>query len=451
MPYYPPPSTGSGSPGGSNTQVQYNNSSAFGGISGATSNGTNIFIPTLYGSSSASGTLTLRSTTDSTKGTIGLDDLTKLWDSIPDDPGTKNILTFDASFADSSGGASINGYYFNPTVTTSGTLALNQLTAVKGAGSYTYGTNPSFGNLFQLFVAQPSCTLNVAAGVSNNWTLLSQQEIITGSTIAAGSTNGFYGFQENSRVGSTGAAGSIGFTHVTAFAAHLRMQAVTGGGSPSVTTITDLRGLWVKDVAKSGSGTNTVTRQTAIDVENISGGTTNVVLQSALTSGANNYFLRDTGGAQCSFAGKFTTYNNIATVSNGVPSILAEVNAVDQTAAIATSTLYAVPSSGAGAYRISWHAIRNRAATTSSTLGALTITYTDSDGVSRAITATGQNSAGTMQTTNTTNSATTTGSTWGHPLVIYASASTNIQYAYAYASSGGTSMRYNLRIRLEAL
>src|SRR5215831_6341984 len=33
---------GGGSPGGSNTQLQYNNSSAFGGISGATSDGTNV-------------------------------------------------------------------------------------------------------------------------------------------------------------------------------------------------------------------------------------------------------------------------------------------------------------------------------------------------------------------------------------------------------------------------
>lgn len=35
-------SGGGGSPGGSNTQLQYNNSSAFGGISGATSDGTNV-------------------------------------------------------------------------------------------------------------------------------------------------------------------------------------------------------------------------------------------------------------------------------------------------------------------------------------------------------------------------------------------------------------------------
>lgn len=36
------PSGGSGTPGGSNTQIQYNNSGSFGGVSGATSSGTNI-------------------------------------------------------------------------------------------------------------------------------------------------------------------------------------------------------------------------------------------------------------------------------------------------------------------------------------------------------------------------------------------------------------------------
>ncbi len=37
---------GSSSPGGSNTQVQYNNSSAFGGITGATTDGTNLLVTT---------------------------------------------------------------------------------------------------------------------------------------------------------------------------------------------------------------------------------------------------------------------------------------------------------------------------------------------------------------------------------------------------------------------
>lgn len=56
-------------PGGSNTQLQYNNAGAFGGITGATSDGTNIFIPTLYGSSAANGDITIEGTSNGTKTT----------------------------------------------------------------------------------------------------------------------------------------------------------------------------------------------------------------------------------------------------------------------------------------------------------------------------------------------------------------------------------------------
>src|SRR5580658_1973400 len=43
----PPPSGGGGgTPGGSNTQVQYNKAGAFGGIPGATSDGTNLLVTT---------------------------------------------------------------------------------------------------------------------------------------------------------------------------------------------------------------------------------------------------------------------------------------------------------------------------------------------------------------------------------------------------------------------
>lgn len=60
-------------PGGSTTQVQRNNAGAFGGISGATSDGTDIFIPSLPGGSGSAGNLTLRSTTHATKGKIIFD------------------------------------------------------------------------------------------------------------------------------------------------------------------------------------------------------------------------------------------------------------------------------------------------------------------------------------------------------------------------------------------
>lgn len=50
--------TGTGSPGGSNTQVQYNNSGAFAGITGATTNGTTLTLVAPVLGTPASGTLT---------------------------------------------------------------------------------------------------------------------------------------------------------------------------------------------------------------------------------------------------------------------------------------------------------------------------------------------------------------------------------------------------------
>lgn len=53
-----PPGAGGTSPGGSNTQVQYNNAGAFGGITGATTNGTALTLVAPVLGTPASGTLT---------------------------------------------------------------------------------------------------------------------------------------------------------------------------------------------------------------------------------------------------------------------------------------------------------------------------------------------------------------------------------------------------------
>jgi len=51
-------SGGSGTPGGSNTQIQYNNSGSFGGITGATTDGTTLSLVAPILGTPASGTLT---------------------------------------------------------------------------------------------------------------------------------------------------------------------------------------------------------------------------------------------------------------------------------------------------------------------------------------------------------------------------------------------------------
>lgn len=144
-----------------------------------------------------------------------------------------------------------------------------------------------------------------------------------------------------------------------------------------------------------------------------------------------------------------TKYKSISTVSNGIPTEYATVDLTSQSAAISATTLYAVPSSGVGMYRISYVATVTTAATNSSTLGGTNgfqIVYTDgNDSVVK--TTPGTIVAGVN--TNSTNS-TSTGTISGC-YVVYAKASTNIQYQMDYTSVGATPMQYNLHIKLEAL
>lgn len=154
-----------------------------------------------------------------------------------------------------------------------------------------------------------------------------------------------------------------------------------------------------------------------------------------------------TSMASATLTGLVTNYNSIATVGNGIPFEVATVDVAGQTAAIVTATLYAVPASGAGQYRLNWNAKITTAGTTS-TLGSLTIVYTDPDGVAVTITAPASIAAGTIATTSTAN---TTGTVLlGLPLLLNCKLSTNITYAFAYASTG-TAMQYNAHLRLESL
>ena len=158
------------------------------------------------------------------------------------------------------------------------------------------------------------------------------------------------------------------------------------------------------------------------------------------------------GGALFLPLGGISQYNGIATVGGGVPAEYAAVDLTAQTAAVGTTTLYAVPSSGAGQYRLTWNAKVTTAATTgaaTSTLGALTIVYTDPDGVTQTITAAAQIAAGTIATTSTGNSTTTV--LLGVPMLLNCKASTNITYAMGYASDSANQMAFNLHLKLESL
>lgn len=145
--------------------------------------------------------------------------------------------------------------------------------------------------------------------------------------------------------------------------------------------------------------------------------------------------------------GKIVQYNSIATVDNGVPSEIGHADQTGKTAAIAATTL--VTPTATGRFRISAYLKVTTAATTSSTLGGVTITFTDgADSVAQSILMAMMSKTGTMETSDSGNTTTTTMS---GSLFVYAKAAVAIQYAVAYVSSGATPMAYEVHITCEAM
>ena len=147
---------------------------------------------------------------------------------------------------------------------------------------------------------------------------------------------------------------------------------------------------------------------------------------------------------------KIVSYSGVATVAQGVGHIVAKSLLTGQSAAIAATTLYAVPAAGEGVYRVSWTASITTAATTSSVLGGSTTTglqliYTNpTDTVVKT-----SNPVNVNNSVNT--AANTTGTSVSGTFNAYCKASTNLQYQYGYTSVGATAMVYDLTIIVEYL
>lgn len=145
-----------------------------------------------------------------------------------------------------------------------------------------------------------------------------------------------------------------------------------------------------------------------------------------------------------------STYNNIATVSNGVPSELATVDLAGQSAAIADTTIYTPTASGL--FRISAYLQVTTPATISSVLGGATglvIKFNDGDGnVAQANTVALMTAAGAIATTAAGNTTTTN---LDGSIVIYAKTGVAIKYAIGYTSSGLTAMQFAAHLKVEAL
>jgi hypothetical protein len=137
---------------------------------------------------------------------------------------------------------------------------------------------------------------------------------------------------------------------------------------------------------------------------------------------------------------------NVPSGVAGVANIVAKSILTAQSAAIAATTIFAVPSTGAGLYRVSWVATVTQAATTQSILGGtfgFQTKYTNGNG---------DTVVKTINPTQSSNAnANTTGTAISGVELAYCGGSTNLQYLFDYMSAGGTVMNYDLAIYVEFL
>lgn len=142
--------------------------------------------------------------------------------------------------------------------------------------------------------------------------------------------------------------------------------------------------------------------------------------------------------------GIVSNYGAVATVKGGVGAQVAVSDLVTQSAAIAATTIYAVPASGAGLYRISYVATITTAGAGSSVLGGTAgfqvVFQNKSDSVTKT----------SNPTTPVISSVDATGTTISGALYANCKASSNLQYAMGYTSAGNA-MVYDLSIRVEYL
>jgi len=135
-------------------------------------------------------------------------------------------------------------------------------------------------------------------------------------------------------------------------------------------------------------------------------------------------------------------YAGVATVKAGVGSIVASTVVTGKTAAITATTIYAVPSSGAGMYRVSWTAWITTAAAASSTLGGTNGFQTVSTVGGVAVT--------DSPTTPTISALNTTATKISGVLICQCDASTALQYAFGYTDATAV-MTYSLNAYVEFL
>ena len=297
----------------------------------------------------------------------------------------------------------------------------------------------------------------------------------TGAALWSGSGSAFLQLNDSTRtsnnriVDTLWSSGTLQYRFVNdAYGAAISWLSVSGGYANGITGMTSNSGTgsWVHtggltvsgavtfsqlttdSFVYAGTSGNLVSTAAATNGQILIGSTGVAPVPGTLTGTTNEISVTNGAGSitlsipnTLSIPGKVTSYNGISTVGNGVSSIFATLDLTTQAANVANTTIYAVPSSGVGMYRVTAYIVITQAATTSSTLPQVNVGWNDSD----------TNTVETIGITGTSTSNTVGTYSLGN-VSVYAKASTNLTInTSGYASSGATPMQFALHIKLEYL
>lgn len=151
-------------------------------------------------------------------------------------------------------------------------------------------------------------------------------------------------------------------------------------------------------------------------------------------------------GGDLSLAGQITSYNGVATGSNGIPAIIGVNDIAPRNTGFGPVTLFTAPATGF--YRIS-AVLKITTVGTNPVAGPITVTYTDGIGSVAQSQVMGMiSTTGTLVTT-TVNNSTTTGTVNG-TMVIYAVSGTNVTIQIGTSGTWGVGL-YAGRVRAEMM
>lgn len=326
---------------------------------------------------------------------LTLDDVTEVWPSIPDVKSGQAVhsliisptLTLDpagiatGTATDSGTGNTDSSKWWaievSPVITSQ--AGIPEFSLVKSTGSYTQAVSDVLleqVNLFSSNFTIQSGTANVAPPLPDTFYDSTTVQQTAGASTRSYASVSFISTKFHKATASGASLTLTGVRNTINSGDYgLVYQPTVAAVSGATVALDQGAAVLVRDLTKTGAGTMTVTNYGGLDCNALTGGTTNWCMRSAVASGANNYTIKDDGGAQWKATGKFTTYNADTTAGNGVPGILASVtNQTGKTAAIGSTNLVA-STPALGLYRVSVYLLM----TTAGTSGTIktTIGYTD--------------------------------------------------------------------------